>query len=141
MWVDSGTLPHVSYFSSFINHTAPLLRVSDVREANKILKEIMDLVPCITFNKAGRDGFEMDFLNFSEASFNIFVGRYYDQTGIITGLKTKIKNLKKLFYIIDWAITNQIGLSDFSYGTNLWKLATQMIGGLCQTGHKIYHDE
>lgn len=102
-----------------MQQTAPNLRVHDISEANKKIKEAKDLDPTILLRRLSGAVSGMEVWNVSDASFGIVSGRLYGQTGIITGLKIWITEGDCTYHIIDWASTKQRRVSHSSYGAEI----------------------
>lgn len=119
IWAGNGAMPQAAYVGSFMQQVAPRLRVSDMTEANKMLKEIKDLNPQIMFRKLNSEIISIDVWTFSDASFNIVAGRDYGQTGIVTGLKIQGKNGESTMHMIDWTSNKQRRVSHSSYGAEI----------------------
>lgn len=116
MWAGNGSLPQAAYVGSLMQQIAPRLRVRDLTEANKMLKEIRDLNPQILFRNLTGDIAEIDVWTFSNASFNIVARRDYGKTGIVTGLKVRMKEGESAMHLIDWTSNKQRRVSHSSYG-------------------------
>lgn len=119
IWAGNGTLPQAAFSGSYMQQKAPTLRVGDLIEGNKMLKELKDLDPTIRFRKLSTDIRTMDVWTFSDASFNIVSGRDYGQTGIVTGIKVTTTKGEHAFHIIDWASTKQRRITHSSYGAEI----------------------
>lgn len=119
IWGGNGTLPQASFLASNMQQTAPKLKVSDVIEANKMLKELKDMQPTINLNKMKMYMNKVEVWTFSDASFNITSGREYGQTGIITGIHARSDEEEKTFHIIDWTSSKQRRVSHSSYGAEI----------------------
>lgn len=119
IWAGNGALPQAAFVGSLMQQTAPRLRVKDITEANKMLKEIRDLKPLISFRKLTSEVDNIDVWTFSDASFNIVTGRDYGQTGIITGLKVTGKGGESVFHVVDWTSSKQRRVSHSSYGAEI----------------------
>lgn len=119
MWAGNGTLPQAAFTGSFMQQKAPKLRVHDLTEGNKMLKELKDLNPTITFRKLRTGITKIDVWTFSDASFNIVSGRDYGQTGIVTGIRAEGKDGEHAFHLVDWASTKQRRISHSSYGAEI----------------------
>lgn len=81
IWEGNGTIPQSSYVGSYLKETAPRLRIQDLTEANKILKELKDPQPVILFQKTSAPATNVEAWTFSDVSFDITYGREYGQTG------------------------------------------------------------
>lgn len=119
MWAGNGALPQASFVASSMQQTAPRLKLHNLTEANKMLKELKDLQPIIRFNKINATIKEIDIWTFSDASFNITSGRDYGQTGIITGIHAKGDGDNEIYHAIDWASSKQRRVSHSSYGAEI----------------------
>lgn len=119
VWAGSGSLPHAAFTGSYMQQRAPTLRVQDLTEANKMLKELKDLTPIVRFRKLDSSIRAMDVWTFSDASFNIVSGRDYGQTGIVTGIMVESIDGQQAFHLVDWASTKQRRISHSSYGAEI----------------------
>lgn len=119
IWAGNGSLPQAAFVGSYMQQIAPRLRVQDLTEANKMLKEIRDLEPRIMFPILKADVERLDVWTFSDASFNIVAGRDYGQTGIVTGIKVRGKDGESAFHLVDWASSKQRRVSHSSYGAEI----------------------
>lgn len=115
MWAGNGALPPAEIFASHMQHTAPKLRLRYITETNKILKELRDLIPTIKYNKSSEGLQNMEFLLFSDSSFNISAGRNYGHIGVVTGIQTVDKYGQNIFLLMDWASKKQKRVSHSSY--------------------------
>lgn len=119
IWAGNATLPQASYVASYMQQTAPKLRVHHVTEANKMLKELKDLNATITFKMMKKPAKRIEVWTFSDASFNIVAGRDYGQTGVVTGLKAYNDNGESVFHVIDWVSSKQRRITHSSYGAEI----------------------
>lgn len=119
IWAGGGTLPQAAFIASYMQQVAPRLRVHDLSEANKMLKELRDLDPTILFRKMNTAVSKIEVWTFSDASFNIVSGRDYGQTGVVTGLKAYGKNGENCFHLVDWTSSKQRRVSHSSYGAEI----------------------
>lgn len=78
-------------------------------EANKKVKEMLDLDLVIVFRKLGSTVRKMEVHTYSDASFSIVSEPTYGQTGIFTGLMLTGHKDESIFHIVDWACTKQKG--------------------------------
>lgn len=119
IWAGNGTLPQAAFTGSYMQQKAPNLRVQDLTEGNKMLKELKDMKPVIKFRKITSKILALDIWTFSDASFNIVTGREYGQTGIVTGIKVVGEEGDDTFHLIDWASTKQRRITHSSYGAEI----------------------
>lgn len=55
MWAGNGTFLQASFVASQMQQTEPRLSIRDITEANKMLKELKDMNPTLTFNNVDTD--------------------------------------------------------------------------------------
>lgn len=85
----------------------PRVRAQDLSEAKKLLKELRDLKPVITYRIMARSEEDATVWTFSDSSFKIVSGRDYAQTRIITGFMMTGGDGKKGIQIEDEVIIKQ----------------------------------
>ena len=118
LWLAKGVLPPAAYASSAMQQRLSLLKVGHLLEANEMVREIKKLEPVILFRRT--EGVIQAILTmFSDASFNISSRKSYGQTGVISGIRTMMKDGKEQFYVIDWVSTKQKRISHSSYGAEI----------------------
>lgn len=119
IWAGNATLPQAGYVASYMQQTAPKLRVHHVTEANKMMKELRDLDATITFKKMKKPAKKVEVWTFSDASFNIVAGRDYGQTGVVTGLIAYDEDGESVFHVVDWVSSKQRRITHSSYGAEI----------------------
>ena len=118
IFLGNGTLPQASYVASRIQQSLGHLKVKDIKEANRMVKELMQLNPTVTFRTPTSNIKEVTTCSFSDASFNIGKSQSYGQSGIISGMLIKTTT-ENIYHVIDWASKKQRRVSYSSYGAEI----------------------
>lgn len=84
-WIGYATLPEAALASSLLQQRKSRRTVSDLCEANNMLKKLKKLNPSIYYEKPQRRKATATY-SFSHAAFSISKSQSYGQTGIINGL-------------------------------------------------------
>lgn len=119
IWTGHATLPFASFIGSNMQQIAPRLRVCDVMEGNKMLKESRDLEPAIVYNKPKSAVTRIEVWTYSDASFNISSTKEYGQSGILMGLMIYTEDNDNIFHVVDWSSSKQRRVSHSSYGAEI----------------------
>lgn len=102
-----------------MKYCAKQLRVSDLTEANKMLKELKDIQPTINFRKMQGGIKKLQVWTYSDASLNIMTGRRYGQTGVITSIMVFGKGGECILHVVEWNRSKQIRVRHSSYGAEI----------------------
>lgn len=71
MWEGSLTIAQDLFVDKNMQQTAPIFKVHEIIEENKMLKELKEINPTPTFNRMNVDIAELEVWKFLDASFNI----------------------------------------------------------------------
>lgn len=116
VWLGCEVLPQASVIGSVMQQKVPFLKVGDLLEGNKMLKEIQDLQPIVVFRKPCDEIQGKVVLTYSDAAFNISSRHSYGQTGLVRGLWMRPKNGSEINHAIDWLSAKQKRITYSSYG-------------------------
>lgn len=117
-WLGKAVLPQAALAGSILQQKIDSLKVSNLINANTVLKEVKDMKPTLRFNHNSTSE-KCRILTFSDASFNISSKQVYGQTGIITGIAANGEHDIPNFYPIDWISAKQRRVTHSSYGAEI----------------------
>lgn len=119
IWVGCGVLPQATVIGSVMQQSIPRLTVHDLVEANAALKEMKDLRAVIVYPSVSSGVTEKSITTFSDAAFNISSHQAYGQTGVLTGLRMRLRDGSDVYHLIDWVSCKQRRVSHSSYGAEI----------------------
>lgn len=85
-----------------MKQTVPCLRVNDISEAKKSLKEMKESYSTVTVKDMSTEIWKMEVWNLSDASFNISSVCSYGKIEIVTGLMVYGFKYESASHPIDW---------------------------------------
>lgn len=118
-WASNGLIPYASYAGSYMQPTAPRLRVGDITEGNNILKKMKDMDPVILYKKPHFEITPTEVCPYSYAAFNLMSSKDHGQTCILLGLMLKTTRRENIFYFMDWISSKQWRVSHSAYRAKL----------------------
>ena len=121
MYLGNAVLPQASYATSILQQMLPKLRIEELVKANDILKEVLALKPQIVFRAPPSPEYitEVIVCSFADASFNHSDMTGYGQTGLVTGLRIKLKDGMDFYHALDWTSSKQKRVSYSPYGAEV----------------------
>lgn len=115
MWAGNRKHPQASFSASYMQHAELRFRVHYLKEATKMLKELKEFRPSILFRTMNAPIEEVEVWAFSDTQFNISSARDYGRTRIFSRLLHSGDKMNKNFHEIDWKISEQGKVSNFTY--------------------------
>ena len=118
-FLGASVLPQASLAASLLQQRVSKLTVDNMREANKVVAEILKLSPLINYRHQQPRVTNACIQTFSDASFNIKSNQDYGQSGIITGLSADTLSGDSIYHVLDWSSQKQRRASNSTYGAEI----------------------
>ena len=122
-FLGAGVLPQASLAASLLQQRVSKLTVDNLREANKVVAEILKLSPLINYRHQQSRVTNACIQTFSDASFNIKSNQDYGQSGILTELSADTLSRDSIYHVLDWSIHKQRRFSYSAYGAEIFACA------------------
>lgn len=116
LYLGQAVRPQACFVASKMQQKLGRLLVSDVMEANLMLRELKKLSPSVTFSKP-TDVTNIDIYTLSDASHSS-ESEVYGQTGVVCGLKIETTN-RTFYHAILWSSHKQRKIAYSSFGAEI----------------------
>lgn len=120
VWLGCGALPQALLVGSEMQQLVPFLKVSEIAEYSRAIRQLENLSPIVTFRGPRSKITDASIVTFSDASFNIRSGMSYGQSGFVSGILYRTADGDdKTFHPLDCGSSKQRRVTHSSYGAEV----------------------